>query len=82
MKLRMGGYYLHNSGESILKLSIVVTLKNGVKKVSGRFVNHMGEVDEWTGKSDDFLENFTFLPKKIAIDRLMGWGIFSEDVFD
>ena len=82
MRIRMGGYYLHESGNSILKVSMVVTYKNGVKKVSGRFVNRFGEVDEWAGKSDDFLETFTYLPKKIAIDRLMGWGIFSEDVFD
>ena len=53
MRIRMGGYYLHESGNSILKVSMVVTYKNGVKKVSGRFVNRFGEVDGINGRHQD-----------------------------
>lgn len=81
MRIRMGGYYLHESGNSILRVSMVVTFKSGVQQVSGRFVNRDGVVDNYACKRDDFLETFRALPKKAALEQLTSWGV-SEEVLE
>lgn len=78
MRIRMGGYYLHESGNSILKVSMVLTFKSGVQQVSGCFVNRDGVVDNYTCKRDDFLESFRALPKKAALEQLTSWGVAEE----
>lgn len=78
MRIRMGGYYLHESGNSILKVSMVVTFKTGVQQVFGHLFNKNMGIETYLCKRDDFLENFRALPKKAALEQLTSWGLNEE----
>ena len=78
MRIRVGGYYIHALGNSVFRVAMVVSLKNGVQQVYGRFVNKNGDIDTYACKRDDFLEEFCSLTPKAAEKLLESWALAKE----